>query len=215
MPPRLLSFAPSPTSTLFQKVAPGFRGLGDASGAVTSSTTIDFNSVMADLNGLTASRATSYGLVAQGIKALDAADSIAQNVGPSGSYSISQPGEQNKRDTIRSHLQYYNDNPDQLESGFYDIKNWVIQAFVEYNAALEVDNSSYLWPSIHDAIVALPSTIGQAVAAVASTIGGAAGAAAGGAALGLLQGLFQNPIGIAVLAGAGYYLYSRTKRRTP
>jgi len=186
----------------------GLAGLGDASDQVdlglSTGQVIDFNAVMAALNQLQPSAASSYGMIVQGTRALTQANLDATG-------AAAQPGEQAKRDNIQAHLSYYVDHQDQLESGFYDIRNWTIQAFVAFNAVEEIAQQQLFWPSVYDALQALPSTVGQAVGAVAQTVAGVAGQAAGGLTFGILQGLFQNPLGLIALAGAAYYFFFARK----
>lgn len=187
-----------------------------AGGAIDSSTGgyVNLQTVMQALNALPQSASSSFAMAAEGLRALNEADRLAQNSN-GGNNAANTPGEQGKRDTIRAHLTYYGDNPAQLEQGFYDIRALVGGpggAFVLYNAAVQAQQDTEyapIWPRILSGLQAAASAVGQGIAKVATAAAQAAGTAAGAATLGVLQGLFQNPIGLAFLGIGAFLLYEK------
>jgi hypothetical protein len=173
-----------------------FGGFGDDLAIV------DFNAIMSQLNSLHPGADASQIMVTQGIRALDQADSVAMQ-------AAAGAGEQAKRDDTRAHLQYYVDHSDQLAAGFWDIKSWVIKAFVLYNASVEVSQQAIFLPSVLEALKEAPGVIGGILGQAAAGV--AQGTAEG--IFGALKGLVSTPTGIAVVVGAGYLAYRKWFRK--
>jgi hypothetical protein len=182
----------------------------------------DMNQVIAAMNALPVGEDGAQAMVNQGLVALDKADANAGTGGGvlswfGGGSAAAQPGEQGKRDNIRAHLGYYNENPDQLESGFNDIRNWTQQAFVAYNAVVAANQTlqfaaSQFWADALTAFHNVLAAVGTVAGSIVSGAGDVAGETAGGLLSGIFSGLLSNPAGLLLLAGVGYLAYSAYKK---
>lgn len=88
---------------------------------------VDVASLANDWNKLAPTAANAQHLVDIGIRAIDEANDEATG-------AASAPGETQQRNDVRAHLDYYNQNPDQLADGFWDIKDHAGYAFAFLNS---------------------------------------------------------------------------------